>query len=97
MIIGVSRQYSTTKFLKTELSKYDGNKLLLVEENHDFQVDENEHEYQVVYVSAMTINDNKSFPKRLIRRTGVQKLPCMFWLSDDGEIQYELKTNANTK
>lgn len=84
-------QYSNRKELTRELSAFKSKRVLLLEIDDEEEQLTHLDEYSILRVNSELMDNTKGFPRRLMRKSGVQKLPCMFWLDKDGEIKYSFK------
>lgn len=92
LAIGMIRQISETKLLTEELKKYGSKKLLITLDRN--KISENES-YFIFEAKERDLFDSKSITRRLMRKCGRQKLPCIFWLTEDGKIKSEKLNEAN--
>lgn len=86
ILIGVIRQILRKNNLKFELKKYDSQKLLLTDNSEDTS-HLNLDEFEIIRVGATELIDSNSFCRQLMKNQGVQRLPRIFWLNEDGQIE----------
>jgi hypothetical protein len=85
--LGVTLEKRKNKALKQDFESFESKKILLTESEAalDFPVDKNDT--YVLVVSAKDLTNRGSFCYRIMKQTGVQRLPMEVWLSERGELE----------
>ena len=83
---GLIKQALENSYLINELSKYNDKKLL----STTHSIESKSEKYEILVVSESDLIDAKSLTRRLMKKCGIQKLPCLFWLSEEKTINSEV-------
>ncbi|WP_196889480.1 hypothetical protein [Aureivirga sp. CE67] len=88
MALGLSKFLIEKKQLIKFLQEQKGEKVLYT---HDLELNlEQNLSYKIIKVTTEDLTNSKSIVSRLMKKTGVQSLPCAFSLNENKEIVYEI-------
>lgn len=95
IVLGISLENRRNKQLKKDFLSYNCRILLLTdsEESIDFRV--GKKSTHVVVVSPEEMKNRGSFCYRIMKKTGVQRLPMEVWLSTRGDLEAKYMKHRN--
>ena len=92
LALGSIKQHRDNNYLRKLLKSYNGKSLLFsLNETGDMF----NEKYECILTSEQDLTNPKSDLRRLMKKTGIQELPCAFNLNEKEEIIGEKITKAN--